>query len=907
MKIIIVSLIFVVLLAVSATAEFLDVNQPVHDDIWGGPIGEKQMQSFTTGPTTQFITAFEWKNWNPGGTSDTVKVDLRNYVLDEYGMDSGALLGTKEATFVGATDGDWLRVRFDSLIAVSPGTQYSIFITNIAGYAGYYRSTDAGSYPGGFNARVDNPGTGHWGIHGDLAFRIYSSLESTKAHTPDPTDKEVSVSLGTDLDWEPGVDVVTHKVYFDSSETNVADRLVAPVIINEPDSNCMPPITLQLGETYYWAVDEVNATNVTYPGEVWEFTAEAGDAEKSIPYLIGDLNRDYKVNFKDVGIFASQYLEDISPDAFLSAELDNEGFVDGKDYTLMASNYSQSDIPLGFKVLGTIVPPVYDPPPLYGFTEQTPSDIYSGYLRPTPAQLAKGYVTYTRHYIEKIHPGATPAGSDVTDQLTAFSAPGEYEPVTFSIFTFPGENLTDVSVSVSDLTGPAGSIIESKNIDVRSVRCWPRIVSGQSKYEMIPWFLEKRDLLNIAEEASKRYWITVWVHADATAGTYNGTVTVDVASHDNSTLSLALEVPDIQLMTPPTQHGMYYHIINNQLYTGAGDYYPDEYYYQEVMNMKEHGMKTVWIFNPVFDGYINGGGDVVYNLDPIAPFVDDCHLAGFDPLIWNMTIGSIISGPGSFGECIRGFMDSYLARGWIQPILSHHDEADARGPGNILACQNYLAASKQYVPEAKTYTTIVWPANSELFEPDLDIRTFSSWTDSTVIAPTRAAGRELWMYTGADRGTEINRLNRGFFAAKMTLDGLLDWVYFGYPPVLDNPFDNLAAGNVRGSVLPGLGGPLPTRSWEGTREGVEDEKYVFTLEQLIAQANASGDPGAITLAASAQTYLDSLYAQIWIDPIGGQFPVSYASTLLDVDFYDNARVGMAGHIEAISNAIALLP
>ena len=132
---------------------------------------------------------------------------------------------------------------------------------------------------------------------------------------------------------------------------------------------------------------------------------------------------------------------------------------------------------------------------------------------------------------------------------------------------------------------------------------------------------------------------------------------------------------------------------------------------------------------------------------------------------------------------------------------------------------------------------------------------------------------------------------------------MLDWIYYICPDP-DLPFDSLSG--IRGSVLPGVGGPLPTPDWEGTREGVEDGKYIFTLEQLIAEANASGNPGLIALATNAQTYLNSRYAQIHTSPIG-QFPVSYASTLLDVDFYDDARVGIASHIKAISDALALLP
>ena len=106
--------------------------------------------------------------------------------------------------------------------------------------------------------------------------------------------------------------------------------------------------------------------------------------------------------------------------------------------------------------------------------------------------------------------------------------------------------------------------------------------------------------------------------------------------------------------------------------------------------------------------------------------------------------------------------------------------------------------------------------------------------------------------------------------------------------------------------MPGLGGPLASPEWEALREGIEDGNYLFTLEELIAQANASGDGGLIALAVSAQSYLDSLYAQIDTDP-AGIFPCRNASEQLSLDFCDDSRVGMAVHIKAISDALALLP
>ena len=59
----------------------------------------------------------------------------------------------------------------------------------------------------------------------------------------------------------------------------------------------------------------------------------------------------------------------------------------------------------------------------------------------------------------------------------------------------------------------------------------------------------------------------------------------------------------------------------------------------------------------------------------------------------------------------------------------------------------------------------------------------------------------------------------------------------------------------------------------------------------------------MALAASARIDLDALYAQIYTSPIAGQFPVSYAAGLLSLDFCDDARRDIAGHIEAIQNAL----
>ena len=407
-----------------------------------------------------------------------------------------------------------------------------------------------------------------------------------------------------------------------------------------------------------------------------------------------------------------------------------------------------------------------------------------------------------------------------------------------------------------------------------------------------------------------------------TAGTYNGTVNITVGNRADYSLDLNFEVLDIQLMTPETQQGMYYHMSDETNPVHYQPYSDPNYYYKEAVNMKEHGMNSTMIILPVmFSGHMEGS-NAVYNLDPLAPFMDSFMDVGMDTVIFNMTLGQLLpytwtncTGPSSdYGVNVRGFVDSFTARGWSLPILSYSDESDAgTGWPNVV---NWLSMSKSYVPESKTYTTIVYPWSSELFEPYLDIRTFSSYIDSTVIGPTRAAGRELWQYSGSQEGCKPGRFYRGIWGAVMTLDGILDWTYFELN-VYDGLFDDLVrlngAPNHRGYVFPTPQGPLPTPAWEGIREGVEDNKYLYTLSELIAQANASGDTGLISLATSAQAYLDGLYDQVddipnAPNPVSGTFPhQAVCDTITDLEFFDDFRLAIAGHIQAISEALALLP
>ncbi len=98
---------------------------------------------------------------------------------------------------------------------------------------------------------------------------------------PKPADKATDVSREAVLSWTPGPFAGKHDVYFGTvfDDVNAASRSDAKGVSagqGQDATTFDPPGLLTYGQTYYWRVDEVNATPDAsiYKGEVWSFTAE---------------------------------------------------------------------------------------------------------------------------------------------------------------------------------------------------------------------------------------------------------------------------------------------------------------------------------------------------------------------------------------------------------------------------------------------------------------------------------------------------------------------------------------------------------------------------------------------------------------------------------------------------------
>ena len=101
------------------------------------------------------------------------------------------------------------------------------------------------------------------------------------SYNPSPADDAKDVPLDTILSWLPGNYAVTHDVYLgtnwdDVNNASAADSLGVLVIQGQGASEYVPAEGLELDQSYYWRVDEVNGAPdyTVFKGKVWSFTAE---------------------------------------------------------------------------------------------------------------------------------------------------------------------------------------------------------------------------------------------------------------------------------------------------------------------------------------------------------------------------------------------------------------------------------------------------------------------------------------------------------------------------------------------------------------------------------------------------------------------------------------------------------
>ncbi len=465
----------------------------------------------------------------------------------------------------------------------------------------------------------------------------------------------------------------------------------------------------------------------------------------------------------------------------------------------------------------------------------------------------RGYIIFSRENLEGVYPNSIPASKEITNTLKVFGTPGEYVPISFSIYTL--RNLSNLTTVVNSLIDDKGCVIPRKNITINSVLCWEQRIgaSAGKTYGIIPELLIKEPL-SIKKGVSSQFWITIKIPKNISPGIYRGNISLISNIAKSAKIKIELKVLPFNLLKPPD---MFWGVFS--------EFSIDT---QQLKDLSEHGIDTIC-------------GGYVWAHAPPRPIFFMQSKEKSDVLdIDSLRVGAR-NGFQAFKQA--GMKGQYvIALGWVAINIARrleipHLDNEPMFPKNytpqlkriykdflkVLRDESEKAnvdASFWSIDEPGTHPhlrkvalteySILKECNVKTFltcdieftrtiSPLIDVRCYTSEflfrnkkTYNLLKGETKEAGAELWVYTNPHSFYEA-RYFTGLLRWKAKFKTLLIYAYNTPRGDPYNDFDSSERDHYL--VYPPLdnGSPIPTLRWEGIRQGIYDARYIFTLMEYI--------------------------------------------------------------------------
>jgi len=171
----------------------------------------------------------------------------------------------------------------------------------------------------------------------------------------------------------------------------------------------------------------------------------------------------------------------------------------------------------------------------------------------------------------------------------------------------------------------------------------------------------------------------------------------------------------------------------------------------------------------------------------------------------------------------------------------------------------------------------IWQPSSELLERLGD----------ELLPEAKRVGKEVWFYDAAGGAKTLSCLgmyrNRFWFVWNQGLQGVGWWVYAHHSgeDLWSGPN---ATGDFFATVYDGATGPVTSKRWEASREGIEDFEYLFSLRQMLQDVEKK--PASAGVVEEARALLKNVPEQIaeTLQKTGRRLPLTPDS----VPLYDEA-------------------
>ncbi|OGV55233.1 MAG: hypothetical protein A2017_09405 [Lentisphaerae bacterium GWF2_44_16] len=462
------------------------------------------------------------------------------------------------------------------------------------------------------------------------------------------------------------------------------------------------------------------------------------------------------------------------------------------------------------------------------------------------ADRKQGYICYVNSLQQRIFPDTTPLPQQVNNTVEAAATPGEIEAASFAIYGV--NDVADLNITLSDLKSETGELFPAKDIDLNVVRCWPQRSGhkGNAKtWSVIPELLEPFSAQDVPSGISRQFWLNFNVPENAKPGLYTGSISLKAANTPEKKLALKFKVYPFKLKDPEDYFfAMYYGGREGSGY--CIDPKNKDADMTQLLDMKKHGMNSV-----ILTFGANWSPEIAERLRYCNRLLDE---AGFPKQPIPIHHQEITP------ELAAQIRDLVKKENLREVLFYPVDEPFNKKLDRAIEIYKKLKT----VPGIRTYSTVTQNDVDKLGDT-LDVRTYTiidyaKFEPERISEECRKAGKSFWWYSNASREyPDAVRFKAGYFYWKTNSRGQAYWAYANFQ---DDAFNDFDAGSAEHCTVYFKGGKLfSTIQWEEIREGINDFKYIYTLEQLIKE-NIGKKPEECT---KARKLLDDIKADTVVD------------------------------------------
>ena len=498
----------------------------------------------------------------------------------------------------------------------------------------------------------------------------------------------------------------------------------------------------------------------------------------------------------------------------------------------------------------------------------------------------RGFMLFRRPIMDPVYPNTIPAKYERIDNLTGFATPGELEPITFSMY--PIRELKNLKVRISSLKSDKGEIPAS-NITIRLATYWnigfPRYTT-QSTYRRTPELLEAVTQHTSQAKECQRYWITIDVPTDAKQGTYHGNITIhDDELKDVINVPVSFKVLGFKLKKDPNKHySAYYYMRNRSQYDGRSEKWSKQTSENEYKAMVKYGLDVApTLYLRCYDKArkifsIQGPKEIERMLKsglkgPIPLAAGN----GIEQVYLRMTPGgqrrphwkiTKMPSPEFYIELTKMFKEfekMRKAKGWPEFVCCPLDEV---APSHKeFGRKIYKAVQNSGI---RTYITKN-PKSADAIDYENCVDVWCSQPYSTPYEKIiKQKKYEYWSYPNHNAG-EIKdrrvmckggRMTYGFGLWRSGFTTLIPW-HWSWTPKAPSQFNYL--GGTRsgcGQRITEKGEVIPAIYWECFREGIDDGRYIYTLQQAIYERKNSTNIDCKLTLKNAKKVLQKIWDDI---------------------------------------------